>query len=263
MVELDGVTGRVVVITGAGGPNIGREAARLFAEHGASVVVSDIDAAGLEETASQVRAAGGKVASQVADVQDEASARGLTELACAEFGGVHHVLNFAAAHKPRHGTMECRLEDWERIVGSTLKGTWLVSKHAMTVMRDNPPIGRKGWRGTVVTVASATAHRGAPNYVAYTAAKAGVLGLTRAMAYDGAPYAIRVNCISPGLTRTPAARLEEGSPQERDAVGRLHLLPYMAEPWDQAEAALWLCSEASRCMTGATVNLDCGWTARE
>jgi NAD(P)-dependent dehydrogenase (short-subunit alcohol dehydrogenase family) len=132
----------------------------------------------------------------------------------------------------------------------------------MRVMQESSPIGHKGWRGSIVTVASAVAHRGGGGFLAYAAAKAGILGLTRAMASDGAPLGVRVNCISPGLTRTPATPLEEGSESEQRAVANLHLLPYMCEPMDQAQAALWLCSDAARCMTGAILNVDAGWTAK-
>jgi NAD(P)-dependent dehydrogenase (short-subunit alcohol dehydrogenase family) len=242
---------------------MGRAAALLFAAHGARVVVTDIDRAGLEETAAQVRRSGGQVVAHTADVQDESAVSELVARAGAEFGGVHNVLNFAAVHRPRRDTFDCTSEEWDRTVGVTLKGTWLVSSHAMRAMRGNPPAGDRGLRGSVVTVASAMAHRGAPKFVAYTAAKAGVLGLTRAMANDGAPFGIRVNCISPGLTRTPATPLEPGSEAERGAVARLHLLPYLCEPEDQAQAALWLCSDAAACLTGSTIDVDGGWTARE
>jgi len=262
LLELKGVTGRVTLITGAGGPNMGRAAAHLFVTHGAKVVVTDVNLTGLEETVAQGRAAGGEIIAIPADLLDETSIQRLIDQTCRTFGGIHNVLNFAAAYEPRHGTVECTATDWDRIVGVTLKGTWLVSKYAMLVMRDNPPVGEKGWRGAIVTVASALAHRGGGRFVAYAAAKAGILGLTRAMAADGAPYGIRVNCISPGLTRTPATPLEKGSEAEQQAVSRMHLLPYMCEPEDQAQAALWLCSDAARTLTGAILNVDCGWTAK-
>ncbi|GIW90737.1 MAG: oxidoreductase [Pirellulaceae bacterium] len=260
--ELAGITGNVVLITGAGGPNMGRAAALLFAGKGAKVAITDVNEAGLAETAALVRGQGGTVIALAANLLDEESVRDLVEQTCAVYGTVHHLLNFAAAYEPRHGTMECTSSDWDRIVGVTLKGSWLASKYAMQKMKDNDPIGEKGWRGSIVTVASAVAHRGGGNFVAYTAAKAGILGLTRAMAADGAPYRIRVNAISPGLTRTPATPLEEGSEAEQQAVSRAHLLPYMCEPEDQAEAALWLCSDAARTVTGAIFNIDGGWTAK-
>jgi NAD(P)-dependent dehydrogenase (short-subunit alcohol dehydrogenase family) len=241
---------------------MGLAAALLFAAHGARIVVTDINEAGLQETVSQVRAVGGEVIAQAANVLDEASVSALVDRACTEFGAVHHVLNFAAAYEPRHSTLDCTSAEWDRIVGVTLKGTWLVSKHAMRVMRENSPIGHKGWRGAIITIASAVAHRGGAGFVAYTAAKAGILGLTRAMAADGAALGVRVNSISPGLTRTPATPLEEGSSAELSAVGALHLLPYMCEPEDQAAAALWLCSDAARCLTGADIHVDGGWTVK-
>lgn len=160
MPELDGITGKVTLITGAGGPNMGLAAALLFAGHGARIVVTDVNEAGLQETVRQVRSAGGEVIGHPANVLDEASVSALVEHARAEFGAVHHVLNFAAAYEPRHSTLDCTSAEWDLIVGVTLKGTWLVSKQAMRVMRENPPIGHKGWRGAIITIASAVAHRG-------------------------------------------------------------------------------------------------------
>lgn len=262
MAELEGITGRVTVITGAGGPNMGLAAARLFAAHGAKVVVTDINEAGLEETVRQVRADGGEITAVPANVLDEASVSSLIKRTVETYGGIHHLLNFAAAYEPRHSTTDCTTAEWDLITGVTLRGTWLVSKHALAAMQSNPAIGKKGWRGAIVTIASAVGHRGGGGFVAYAAAKAGIIGLTRAMATDGAPYGVRVNCISPGLTRTPATPLEEGSDVERSAVSALHLLPYMCEPEDQAAAALWLCSDAARTVTGAVFNIDGGWTAK-
>jgi len=258
-----GITDKVVIVTGAGGPNMGRASALLFAQHGAKVFVTDINREGLDETVKQVRNQGGEIQSSVVDLLDEEGVEKLIAEVCSAYGTIHHVLNFAATYNPRVGTLECTSSDWDRIVGVILKGTWLVSKHAMRVMQNNEPIGEKGWRGSIVTIGSVMAHRGGKNYIAYTVAKAGILGLNRAMALDGAEYGIRVNCISPGLTRTPATPLEKGSEKERQIVSRLHALHYMSEPEDMAQTALWLCSDTARSLTGAVVNVDCGWTARE
>jgi NAD(P)-dependent dehydrogenase (short-subunit alcohol dehydrogenase family) len=263
MSQMLGITDKVVLITGAGGPNMGRAAARLFADKGARVFVTDIRRDDLMETESMVREAGGEIQSRVVDLLDESAVKALVGEVCSSYGSVHHVLNFAGTYDPRVGTMECVSSDWDRIVGVILKGTWLVSKYAMEVMKSNPPIGEKGWRGSIVTVGSVIAHRGGKNYVAYTAAKAGILGLNRAMALDGAELGVRVNCISPGLTRTPATPVEKGSQEEKKLVSRLHALPYMSEPEDMAQTALWLCSDEARSLTGAVLNVDCGWTLKE
>jgi NAD(P)-dependent dehydrogenase (short-subunit alcohol dehydrogenase family) len=257
-----GIADRVVLITGAGGPNMGRAAGRLFASHGAKVFVTDIRRDALEDTASLIRSSGGEVAAEPADILNEAAVQAMVARAQGVYGAIHHVLNFAATYDPRVGTLECTSADWDRILGVVLRGTWLVSKYAMMRMRDNPPIGEKGWRGSIVTVGSVLAHRGGKASLAYTAAKAGVLGLNRAMAQDGAAFGIRVNCISPGLTRTPATPLEKGSDKEKAVVAQCHVLPYMSEPEDMAEAALWLCSDAARSLTGAVLNIDCGWTTK-
>ncbi|MCC6169366.1 MAG: SDR family oxidoreductase [Caldilineaceae bacterium] len=262
MIDLLGITNKITLITGAGGPNMGRAAAHLFASYGATVLITDIDEAGLAETGHQVAEKGGAIYSYPANLLDEGSIAELVATIRKNHGTIHHLLNYAAAYEPRHGTTACTSQDWDRIVGVTLKGTWLATKHAMPLMQTNEPIGQKGWRGSVVTVASAVAYRGGGGFVAYTAAKAGILGLTRAMAVDGAPYAVRVNCISPGLTRTPATPLVEGSEDEKRIVDAIHLLPYMCEPEDQAQAALWLSSDAARTLTGTILNVDGGWTAK-
>lgn len=252
--------GRVAVITGAGGPNMGRAASLLFAAHGAKVCVSDINKDEGIQTVELIRAQGGEAFFQHTNVLKESSVAEVVAETVRRFGTVHYLCNFAGAYEPRHGTMETAAEDWDRIVGVTLKGTWLASKHAMRQMKNNSAPRKHDCRGVILCIASSVAHLGMRNLAAYTAANGGILSLTRAMAVDGAPYKIRVNCISPGITRTPATPIPDEETERRLAT--LGLLPYVGEPEDTAHMAVWLCSDHARFITGAIINIDGGWTAK-
>jgi NAD(P)-dependent dehydrogenase (short-subunit alcohol dehydrogenase family) len=125
---------------------------------------------------------------------------------------------------------------------------------------------RQGRGGAVVNISSTVGLRGCPGFVAYTAAKAGVLGLTRAAAADGAPYNIRVNAIAPGVTLTPAnprfLEVPRDSAAFREREQELpHLLKRIAEPEEIVNVAAFLCSDQASFITGATVPVDGGWTA--
>jgi NAD(P)-dependent dehydrogenase (short-subunit alcohol dehydrogenase family) len=253
--------GRVALVVGGGGPNMGRATARLFASRGVSVVVADFDRDGAAETVELVEKEGGAAFPVFVDLRDEDSVTGIFDETVKRYGTVHYLCNFAAQFDPRVGVMEAEAPDFDRIVGVTLRGSWLTAKYAMRLMRDNPAPGKHDTRGAIVFVASLLAHRGGAGYVAYTAAKSGILGLTRAAALDGGPLKIRANCVSPGITRTPATPMP--TQEAEDAMATMGALPYVGEPEDQANAAVWLCSDEARFITGATLNVDGGWLAKQ
>jgi NAD(P)-dependent dehydrogenase (short-subunit alcohol dehydrogenase family) len=252
--------GKTAIVVGGGGPNMGRATASLFSSRGVSVCVADVDCEGGEATVALVAGDGGEAIFVQTDLLDEASVEAMVAETVAHFGSVHFLCNFAAKYDPRVGVMEAETADFDRIVGVTLRGSWLTTKHAMKAMLANEAPGRHDLRGAIVFIASAVAHRGAPNYVAYTVAKSGVLGLTRAAALDGAPHGIRANCISPGVTRTPASPMPTMEDEVRAAAAGI--LPYVGEPEDMANAAVWLCSDEARFVTGTVLKVDGGMTVK-
>ena len=239
---------------------MGRATARLFARHGISVCVADSNREGGEETAELVTAEGGNAYFIQTDLLEEQSVKDMVDGTVERFGAVHYLCNFAAQFDPRVGVVEAEAADFDRIVGVTLRGSWLAAKHAMRVMYQNDAADRHDLRGAVVLISSVLGHRGGGNYVAYTAAKSGVLGLLRAAAEDGGPHKVRVNCISPGITRTPATPMN--SLEDELQAAEYGLLPFVAEPEDMAEAAVWLCSDQARFVNGAVLPVDGGWTAK-
>lgn len=252
--DLD-LSGRVAVISGAGRDNMGRGAALLFAEHGARVCVTDLDADGAEQTAALVRAQGGAAVGIGADLASEAAAARVADGAAEAFGRVDYVVHFAAAFQPWTGTMDTTTDGWERLWAAGPRASFLLSKHCLRHIRRNEPAG-DGDRGAIVCVSSAVAHRGGPNWVAYHSSKAAMFGLVAALAAEGAPHRIRANCLTPGGTRT--AYVVVPDQRTEDWIAAAGHTPYIAQPLDQARAALWLCSPSARFLTGCDLHVDGG-----
>jgi NAD(P)-dependent dehydrogenase (short-subunit alcohol dehydrogenase family) len=240
------VTGRVVVVTGAGG-GLGRAFAEGFARQGARVVAADIDIAAAEETA---RLAGESVAVAV-DVADEASTVAMAQAALDAFGGIDVLVNNAAVYAgirraPFH---EITVEEWDRVLAVNLKGPWLCAKACL-------PALRSGGGGAIVNVSSATVLSGSPLWSHYVASKGGLIALTRTMARELGDDGIRVNAVAPGFTLTEASReLIEDADSYGVARGAIKR---GVQPQDIVGAALFLASDASALITGQTLVVDGG-----
>jgi len=234
---------RVVLVTG-GARGIGEASARLFAEHGARVVVADLDADGAARVAGGIRDAGGEAVDVHTDVREEARCRAMVAAARDAFGRVD-VLHTCAAVIEFAPVAELAEESWERVVGTNAKGTFLSCKAVIPVMLEQGG-------GAIVTMCSVSGTHGQPHFAAYNASKGAVLALTRNLAVDYGP-AIRVNCLSPGPTDTPAVRAAAAAAPDPDAflaeVGASnHVVRRLGEPREIAQAALFLASdEASFC----------------
>ncbi|HEX9124306.1 MAG TPA: SDR family oxidoreductase [Actinomycetota bacterium] len=190
--------GKVALITG-GGSGMGREACLVLAREGARIAALDLDAAGLEATASMVRDAGGEIATFVADVADERQVREAIEGAVRRFGAVHILYNNAGVlWRDRDvSVLETDESVWDRVMAINLKGMVWVCKHGI------PKLIAAGG-GAVVNIGSTSALLGDTiPQDAYTASKGAVISLTRNLAVQFAPHGIRANCIHPGFTDTP------------------------------------------------------------
>ena len=260
------LAGRVALVTG-GASGIGRAAAQLFAEQGAAVVVADLSDAGAE-TAAMIKAAGGDATFIQGDVSVETDVQAMVQAAERVYGGLDAAFNNAGITDFSPPPFEEQSSDsFDRVIAVDLRGVWLCMKHELAVMA---PRGR----GTIVNTSSVAGLTGTPRSAPYTAAKHGVIGLTRAGAVEHGRNGIRVNAIAPGFTRSGNAEdlLSKMGPDAAPMVAQMvaaveqmaaaYPLGRMAEPREMAEAALWLTSPASSFVTGHVLVVDGGFTAQ-
>ena len=244
--------GKVVVITGAGG-GIGREAAVLFSEEGASVCVADVSAEQGEETAAACREA----FFQPVDVADSASVEAMYAATAERYGGIDALYNNAGVMPADDASvLETPPEAWDRVLDVNAKGVFLCCKHGI------PHLLERGG-GSVINVASFVALMGAAtSQIAYTASKGAVLSLTRELAVEFARRGVRVNALCPGPVETPMLmRLFEDDPAAFERR-RVHLpMGRLAKAREIALGALFLASDESSYVTGATFLVDGGLTA--
>jgi NAD(P)-dependent dehydrogenase (short-subunit alcohol dehydrogenase family) len=241
--------GKVVVVTGAGS-GIGAETALRFAAEGAAVVVSDIDAANATKVATQVARTGGRALAMRTDVSIEAEVAELVDRTVAEYGRLDVMVNNAGI-----GGLETavdRIEDaqWRRLMSINLDGVFYGVKHAARVM--------KGGRiaGSIVNVSSILGVVAFAHAVAYTAAKHGVVGLTKAAALELAPLGIRVNAVNPAFIKTP---MIEGM---EEAVVPLHPAARIGTPEEVAAVICFLAADEASFVTGASYLVDGGYVAK-
>lgn len=246
--------GRVAVITGAAS-GMGRAAATLFAKAGANVVLADLNTRGGEEAAELASASGNTCVFQRTDVSSEADVAALVAHAVATFGRLDVMFNNAGIGGAVGPLESISVEDWDRTQAVCLRGVFLGIKHAVAPMR---AVGG----GSIISTASIAGIDGYPNLHAYSAAKAGVVNLTRSAALEFAADRIRVNCIAPGGISTPIVYAGMGSKEATEAIlAQAQPYPRAGQPEDIANAALFLASAASEFVTGHTLVVDGGATA--
>ncbi len=241
---------KVALITGAGS-GIGRAAARLFAGEGARIAVVDIAPEGGEATVAAIREAGGEAIFVEADVTEPDQVEAAVGRAVDAFGGLHVMYNNAGGSSNRDGKVtELPIEEWWRTMRVDLFGTFLGCRFAV------PALAASGG-GSIINMTSIRAMIGSAGADAYTAAKGGVITLTKALAAECAPDRIRVNAIAPGVIQTDRVKKLLAQGLGNDALASRHLLG-LGEAIDVANLALYLASEESRLMTGAILPLDSG-----
>jgi NAD(P)-dependent dehydrogenase (short-subunit alcohol dehydrogenase family) len=251
-----GVPDRVALVTGAAS-GIGAATASRLGDRGAVTVV-DREAEGLQKTIRRIEDAGGRAHAVVADLREPGAAEQIVA-ACMETFGRLDVLVPAAGITHRTTAPETTDEDWQTVLDVDLTAVFRCCRAAIPVMRNQGG-------GVIVTVGSAWGVVAGPKTVAYAAAKAGVVNLTRALAIDHGPEGIRANCVCPGDIDTPLLReemrlvgLDPDTELAESAAGRP--LGRVGRPEDVAAAIVFLASEDSGYMTGTTLVTDGGWLA--
>jgi 3-oxoacyl-[acyl-carrier protein] reductase len=239
--------GRAAVVTG-GARGIGFEIARVYAAEGAAVVLGDLDVAGAQEAAAKLAADEAQATGVRCDVTSEADVDALVESCARRYGSIDVMVNNAGI--TRDATMrKMTLADFRAVVDVHLTGAWLGTRAAARVMREQG-------RGSIVNISSISGKVGNIGQTNYSAAKAGIVGLTKAAAKEVAHAGVRVNAIQPGLIRTAmTAAMRPDILEQRIAeipMGRI------GEPTDVANAALFLASDLSAYLTGTVLEVTGG-----
>ncbi|WP_078595913.1 SDR family NAD(P)-dependent oxidoreductase [Evansella clarkii] len=243
--------GKVAVITG-GASGIGEYTARAMIEEGAKVVVSDMND-DLGNTLVEDLNTNGQNAVYVhADVTSEADAEKMINTAVTEFGKIDILFNNAGIGA-LGASEDLPLDEWRKVISVNLDGVFLTAKHAIKAMQKNGG-------GNIVNNASILGHVGQAQTAAYTAAKGGVVNMTRALAVEYAQQNIRVNAVCPGYIETPLlSQLDEDM---KNHLVSLHPIGRLGRPEEVAKAVVFLASNDASFVTGANLLVDGGYTAQ-
>lgn len=246
---------KVVIVTGAA-TGIGHGTAGVLARQGARVVLADIDAAGAEEAAEELRQAGLTAVSCAVDVVSEDSVAEVVGFAMTTFGRLDGAFNNAAIRGPEVLTHDIDTADWERTLSVNLTGTWLCMKHEIPAM-----LASGG--GAIVNTSSGAGLVGLENAAPYVASKHAVIGITRTAALEYARANLRVNAICPAVIRTPMVdTFIDGDPEVQATWDSMQPIGRMGRPEEVGSAVAFLLSDASALVTGSTLAVDGGLFAQ-
>jgi len=245
------LSGKVAIVTGASS-GIGRATARLMAEEGAKLVVSARRKDALDELVAKIAENGGKAVAVAGDVRDESCARALVETATDRFGGLDIAFNNAGTMGQLKPLPEIDLDGWRETVDTNLTAAFLGAKYQVSAMVV------QGGGSIVFTSSFVGSTVGFPGTSDYAASKAGLTGLVQVLAAEYGTRGIRVNALLPGGTDTPMAGAFASTPEARAFVESLFAMKRLATPEEMARAVLFLVSDASSFMTGASLLVDGG-----
>ena len=253
--QLFDLSGRTAAITGAAS-GMGRATAYLLSDAGANVILGDVNADGLAETARTIEDNGGNVSSVVTDVTRKADVDALVAKAVADFGRLDIMGNIAGLMLGRDLVVDATEADLDMVMDVNFKGVWYGCQAAMRAMM---PQGS----GSIVNISSTAIDApGAPGSSAYSVSKASVAMLTKVLATEAAPHGIRVNAISPGWVRSGFTRKQKDTDEEFEAwqeERRLGIpLQIAGLPEHVAHMLLWLVSDAADYVTGQNIRPNGG-----
>jgi NAD(P)-dependent dehydrogenase (short-subunit alcohol dehydrogenase family) len=245
------LAGNVTIVTGAG-TGIGEAAARAFAREGASLVLVGRREAPLAATADAIRAAGGEALVVTGDVSNADDVNAVIDRTIDHFGRLDHVFNNAGIQGSGGPIVDMAEAAFDQLIAINLKGPWLMTRAALRVMI---PSGRPG---AIVNTSSFLSTAATIGTSAYSASKAGLDAMIRAVALEAGSHGIRVNNINPGVIDTPMLRAHGDAIipplAARAALGRI------GTPEDIADVAIWLCTDEARFITGQSILADGGFT---
>ncbi|KKW91814.1 MULTISPECIES: SDR family NAD(P)-dependent oxidoreductase [Sphingobium] len=249
------LTDKVAVVTG-GASGIGRATAQLLASHGAAVVIADLDESHALSAADAIAETGGQALAMRVDLRDETQARAMVEATVARFGGVDLLDNTVSYNAPEQTGADGEIHEmevaiWNRALEINLRGPMLAAKYCI------PEMLKRGG-GAIVNISSTAGILSLGTVPAYAASKAAVHSLSQSIATAYGKRGIRCNTIAPGFVDTPTTR-NMGDRFFQMTLDN-NVLPYLGEPEDIAQAALFLLSDAARYITGQLLAVDGGQT---
>lgn len=242
--------GRTVLVTGTGS-GIGRATAKLAAAAGAFVIATDVK--GQDETVSAISDAGGKAEAHTLDVTDRNAWRSVVDGVISTHGRIHGLANVAGIVSATDSILDQTEEGWDQLLAVDLKGPFLGMQSVMQHMLDNGG-------GKIVNVSSTAGLIGMPNVVSYSAAKGGVIAMSRQVAIEFAARNIRVNVVAPGVTKT--SMLGDITEELLTAVTAATPAGRIGEAEDLGSAIVYLLGSTSDFITGQVIPVDGGWTAQ-
>ncbi|MBV8699643.1 SDR family oxidoreductase [Bradyrhizobium sp.] len=241
------LTGKVAIVTGAG-RNIGRAIALALADAGAAVLVNArSNRAEADSVAAEIAAIGGQALVHIGNVADAKAVRAMADAALAQFGRIDILVNNAALRREKPFA-EMDYGEWREILDITLDGAFHCTKACLAALRASGA-------GTIINIGGLSAHTGAAHRAHVVTAKAGIVGLTRALAHDLAADGITVNCVVPGLIGTPrpTGQVEPAHHLRHDTM-----TGERGKPGDVAAVVRFLCTPAARYLTGQSIHVNGG-----
>jgi hypothetical protein len=242
---------KVAIVTGASS-GIGRETAKLFAAEGAKLVVGARRKAELDDLVAEIKAAGGDAVALAGDVKAEDYAKSLVALAVKQFGGLDIAFNNAGTIGEAGPSTQVSEAGWNDAIATNLTSAFLGAKHQIAEMQ-------KHGGGSVIFTSTFVGYSFAfPGVAAYAASKAGLIGLTQALAAEFGPSQVRVNAVLPGAVDTAMYRAMNNTPESQGFVTNLHALKRVATPEELARSVLYLASDDASFVTGTAMLVDGG-----
>lgn len=243
-------SGRAAIVTG-GASGIGAATARLLAARGAAVLVVDLDRQAADRLCDEIASSGGSAHPFVADLTEATATDGAVAAALDAFGRLDILVNNAGTggRGPSHELSDA---EWRRVLALNLDSVFYMARSALSSMLTQES-------GAIVNIASIFGHVGIPGRAAYSASKAGVVNLTRALALEYGRKGIRVNAVCPGVIRTPL--IAHNDPAQLAALADLHPIGRLGEAEEVAQAVSFLAGDAASFITGSSLMVDGGYTA--